>query len=652
MFPSNSIRQDRHHPSSPIHTQQQQSPPLYPCNQLLPQSSKQPLVRRMLSTPLSSTRKIRPTNNHFTENTTTAISTTSSVTTSIALATVTTTGTASKHSTLPKEQKSGVSSTSSSSSSSKIVSSTTTNSNVTAILQHMEQLLYTKPVGMFVYPNDYIVSRNCMERMIQYHHQQQVQQNHHISNGSNRERNTVKESVDISLVTTTINTALQLLERNVKEYSLFLAANDGGSSGSGNGSPPLIPENPTTNNPSVLWFSRIQIINTIFQCWKDFAVLHLNNRSNQPYHHNRNNSSHNNNSHQNMDPNHYSRPIHSPIDGVVLLSPRQLVQSLETMSILLPNHFNYNITTMNCILSVLIQQAPTKQVAPIIGEQLLDFIRANESKQTATIPPQQQQAVVVGDDATTTAIIINPFHMTPTSETYAIVIQAWVDSGLPETRTKIDQLLQEFHGAIVGHATNNNHNHIAMTTTSPSPATSKISTNNLNETIEIANHQSNCMDGVEKTNDLTPYMMVMQYYCTLKNPNMVKNIYDTMAGNMVLQSHLNATNLSHILSFLIRNSSDYDLIEHIFNRITQLFITKKSSTNNATNQNHDNIVDPMVGHVLSKTSYKLMCYYRDRIMDVPKLPDLTLADYLRRSEYLHECTEHLLKSNNKVVGMY
>lgn len=435
-------------------------------------------------------------------------------------------------------------------------------------------------------------------------------------NGSTADRShrkvTAQESVEVAQFTATINTALQLLERNVKEYSLLLA----------NDSPSTL-----DNNPSVLWFSRIQIVNTIYHCWKDFALLHFSHRSDRSQHRNHNHTT----GTPSPYPNHHNRNISSPMDGVVLASPRQLVQSLEQMSVLLPKHFHYDITTMNLILTVLVQQAPTAQVAPIIGEQLLDFIRANESNTTV-------------DGGNT-----NPFHMTPTSDTYAIVIQAWIDSGLPETKSKVDQLLKEFHGTVANCATNNDS--VAWTTTS-SPSNFSINhTKNASHDASISNPQNISMHGIGGADQLLPYMMVMKYYSAQKNSKMVKNIYYEIEQNATLKSHINPVNLSHILRFVVLDSNDYDFIDHIFTSINELLTADNYVNSNDTDHHRPtNSLDAMARYMLCKTSEKLMNYYRDQIMIVPRPSDDTATEYLRRAEYIYKCTEQFLYFDK--VGMY
>ena len=520
----------------------------------------------------------------------------------------------------------------------------------------MERLLYSKPIGTFVYPNDYIASRNCLERMIQCHHQQH--HHHGSTTGGYRQprKNSVQESVDVSLWTTTINTALQLLERNVKEYSMLLALpkmNDTASVSETN------QKNSSMNNPSVVWFSRIQTINTIYNCWKDFALLHSSHLSNRPHQHRPSLMNHNNAT--------SNRPT---MDGAaVLLSPRQLVQSLEQMSILLPHHFHYDIATMNILLTVLIQQAPTKQVAPIIGEQLLDFIRANESNTTHT------QYTDNGNNDEQHGNT-NPFHMIPNADTYAIVIQAWLKSGLPETTAKVNQLLKEFHGTVADKSASPT----TTTTTTSSSSLSSFSNENMNmNDATTANHPSKYVNRNEEANPLSPYMMVMKHYSTqnTSSSKKVKDIYNMIEENKMLQSHMNVDHLSHILSCITVRPVDYDFIDHIFTRLTQLLMTTRynmqvntnlsnQQNNNMNNMNHQHyrntgptaqlntsfLLNPKAWNVLLKATEQLMRFYRDRITHIPKLHDEHRADCLRRSEYVHECVEQLFQSDDENTCTY
>jgi hypothetical protein len=309
---------------------------------------------------------------------------------------------------------------------------------------------------------------------------------------------------------------------------------------------------------------------------------------------------------------------------------------------------------MNIILTILIHQAPTKQIAPIIAEQLLDFIRANESN----IP-----TFTDNNNNNTT----NPFHMKPTFDTYAIVIQAWVESGLPETNRKIDQLLRQYHDSVVSsNESTTGSGAAAATTATPLPsssssffATSKVKNAYANTTPSSLSYPSNCyhsMNGIEGTNLFKPYLMVMQHYSSSQNnSNMMKNIYDMIEGNTVLQSQMNVVILSHILHFVGQKLSDDKLTYDLFTRITQLF----QSTNNNLPRNNSppyrppHNVDLMVEKVLVATTHTLMNYYRDKFMDIskpsPPPPDVR-AEYLRRAQYVHNCAEQYLLFNHRTVG--
>lgn len=101
--------------------------------------------------------------------------------------------------------------------------------------------------------------------------------------------------------------------------------------------------------------------------------------------------------------------------GERVISPRDLVQKLQTMSRTLPE-FRYDIVAVNIIMDVVIKQAPPKR-APFIAEDLLDFVQ----KEAA-----EMQSV----------------ELRPNVFTYNNVMQAWAVSGLPQAPEKINSLLQ------------------------------------------------------------------------------------------------------------------------------------------------------------------------------------------------------------------
>jgi hypothetical protein len=89
-----------------------------------------------------------------------------------------------------------------------------------------------------------------------------------------------------------------------------------------------------TNNDFNAWFCNPVNYNK----WKEMALLILQQQQRQQ---------------QNRHPSNKTLSLLSS-NNDILISPRELVQSLERMSNLLPDHFQYNIATMNIIMYILL----------------------------------------------------------------------------------------------------------------------------------------------------------------------------------------------------------------------------------------------------------------------------------------------------------
>jgi len=104
--------------------------------------------------------------------------------------------------------------------------------------------------------------------------------------------------------------------------------------------------------------------------------------------------------------------------GKAVVSPRDLVKRLQTMSRTLPE-FCYNIVAVNIIMEVVIKQAPVEK-APFVAEELLNFVRKEATE-------------------------MKSMELRPNVYTYNNVMQAWAVSGLPEAPDKMEALLQMMH---------------------------------------------------------------------------------------------------------------------------------------------------------------------------------------------------------------
>jgi len=101
--------------------------------------------------------------------------------------------------------------------------------------------------------------------------------------------------------------------------------------------------------------------------------------------------------------------------GQAVVSPKDLLQKLQTMSSLLPE-FRFTSVTVGIIMDALIKHIhPTK--APFPAEELLNFTR-QEAARTKNI------------------------ELRPDVILYSIVLRAWAVSGLPEAPKRVDALLE------------------------------------------------------------------------------------------------------------------------------------------------------------------------------------------------------------------
>jgi hypothetical protein len=160
-----------------------------------------------------------------------------------------------------------------------------------------------------------------------------------------------------------INLLVHLLLRVVREYSHYLALHV---------KEIHINNNSSKNEP--LWFCNPVVISSVFNRWRD------------------------------------------------VLSPRLLVQKLQNMSVLLPEHFRYDISTMNIILHVIIRKEPLHR-APLVAENLFDFIAAESMTRT-----------VRGD-----------YSMQPSVHTYSLVLHAWSQSRVSNAAAKMEAIMANLH---------------------------------------------------------------------------------------------------------------------------------------------------------------------------------------------------------------
>jgi pentatricopeptide repeat protein len=108
------------------------------------------------------------------------------------------------------------------------------------------------------------------------------------------------------------------------------------------------------------------------------------------------------------------------LQGEPVISARDLVQKLQTMSTLLPE-FTYDIATIGMIMHVVIKQAhPSK--APLVAEGLLEFVR-NEAAAVTQKPKH--------------------LHLAPDAVTYGLILNAWAASMLPEAPHRMEALMDD-----------------------------------------------------------------------------------------------------------------------------------------------------------------------------------------------------------------
>jgi pentatricopeptide repeat protein len=180
----------------------------------------------------------------------------------------------------------------------------------------------------------------------------------------------------------TVNASLNLLERLVREMSMAAAAE---------GSPS------TDNIHRAKRICTPRYFNPLFNAWKETALL-----LQQQHHTTTSNGG-------------------SAAAAKQLLSARDLVKKLQTMSTLLPE-FCYNIATISMIMHVVIKTHPNVEKAPLVAERLLDFVWSESA---------------LTDNA----------DLAPNSLTYGLILTAWAESGLPEAAQRMHVLVDDMHHA-------------------------------------------------------------------------------------------------------------------------------------------------------------------------------------------------------------
>lgn len=167
-----------------------------------------------------------------------------------------------------------------------------------------------------------------------------------------------------------INMSVHLLERMAREFSHYFAVHIKDLRGT-----------QTHFQNSALWFCNPVVISSVFNQWKNAAL-------------------------RNED----------------VPSPRDMVQKLQNMAVLLPEHFRCDIMTMNIIMQVLIRtESPHR--APFVAENLFDFISAEHMARAAH-----------GDNS-----------MEPTVHTYCMLLQAWSQSRLSNAAARMEQIMETVH---------------------------------------------------------------------------------------------------------------------------------------------------------------------------------------------------------------
>jgi pentatricopeptide repeat protein len=225
-----------------------------------------------------------------------------------------------------------------------------------------------------------------------------------VSTTTSRRSSTTTNSSTIDV--DAVNASLNLLERLVREMSMAAAA-----AGSPSNAFAAINEqqNDTlssnaTNNINNINIHRAKRIctpryfNPLFNAWKETALLQQ-----QQQHTNTNSNG------------------GSVAAAQQLLSAKDLVKKLQTMSTLLPE-FRYNIATISMIMHVVIKTHPNVEKAPLVAERLLDFVWS-ESALTANA------------------------DLAPNSLTYGLILTAWAESGLPQAAQRMHALVDEMHHA-------------------------------------------------------------------------------------------------------------------------------------------------------------------------------------------------------------
>jgi hypothetical protein len=100
-----------------------------------------------------------------------------------------------------------------------------------------------------------------------------------------------------------------------------------------------------------------------------------------------------------------------------VLTAREVLHTLQTMSDTLPQRFRYNIASMTIIMQVIIKMEPPEE-APLVAERLLEFFQTEAMEDPALQPDVYVQC---------------------------LVLKAWSESGLAEASQKMEQIVQRVH---------------------------------------------------------------------------------------------------------------------------------------------------------------------------------------------------------------
>jgi pentatricopeptide repeat protein len=163
------------------------------------------------------------------------------------------------------------------------------------------------------------------------------------------------------------------------------------------------------------YFCHPRLFNTLFQAWRRVALRYtqeqrqMNGRRKGPLRPPQQ-------GHGDVeDPLHLEQPYHGSTAGdeYVPIPGRILLQMMLRMSQYCPR-FEYDISTVNVMLQVIIQQEPDPNMAPLIAEHVLQYVLRRKSRR----------------------LRMNVF-------TYSLLMNAWCASGLSKTPAKIDYYRQQ-----------------------------------------------------------------------------------------------------------------------------------------------------------------------------------------------------------------